>query len=113
MTIPTGKPTLKDYLKIMKENKNDASAAYAAINFPGKNADDKPGIDDPIQKIQNDLPAIRPAPVGSESIEPPVSGMFQQNIVSHQPAFHGAMIKIIQTSQARIRYLKILQKLYI
>ena len=90
LSIPTGKPTLKDYLKIMKENKNDASAAYAAINFPGKNPDDKPGTDDPMQKIQNDLPAIRPAPVGSESIEPSVSGMFQQNIVSHQATFHSA-----------------------
>ena len=66
-----GKPTLKDYLKIMKETKNDASAAYAAINYPGKPGDDSLATGAIVQQ-HTILPTVRPPPVGSESVDEPI-----------------------------------------
>ena len=85
VSIPTGKPTLKDYLKIMKENKNDASAAFAAVNYPGRGVDEKIGGEDfRLQSQSSGLPAVRPAPVGSESVESSTSNQFQLGTVSSQ-----------------------------
>ena len=65
----SSKPTLKDYLKIMKETKNDASAAYAAINYPGRaSGDENLNMGKNIQTYTS-LPSVRPPPVGSESID--------------------------------------------
>merc|ERR1711876_54908 len=67
VNVPSGKPTLKDYLKIMKENKNDASAAYAAMNYPSRRADEFITTDDS-KPPPAGLPSVRPTPVGSESV---------------------------------------------
>ena len=89
VSIPTGKPTLKDYLKIMKENKNDASAAFAAVNYPGRGVDEKIGGEDfRLQSQSSGLPAVRPAPVGSESVESSTSNQFQHGTVSSQQIYN-------------------------
>ena len=89
VSVPTGKPTLKDYLKIMKENKSDASAAFAAMNYPGRSVDEKIGGEDfRLQSQSSGLPAVRPAPVGSESVESSPSNQFQHGTVSSQQTYN-------------------------
>ena len=63
----SGKPTLKDYLKIMKETKNDASAAYAAINFPDMGTKSEVISDSSQDPTQISIPNVRLPPLGSES----------------------------------------------
>ena len=62
---PSGKPTLKDYLKVMKETNSDASAAYAALR----------GGEGP-----------RPPPVGSEDEQTPHMHSALPNWQSGTPA---------------------------
>ena len=89
----SGKPTLKDYLKIMKENKTDASAAYAAVNNLASISGEHTAIST-ASNVQSytSLPAVRPTPVGSECVdEPPVS-------IYHTPPLN------VKTNQQPIAY---------
>jgi len=74
-----GRPTLKDYMKLMKETNSDASAAYAAMRG-GPDV----GVPGPAVTAAASAPtSARPAPLGSEddSKTPAASHHYQQQVV--------------------------------